>query len=171
MEEYKNWIKLIAFPFALAKQSMKEEDLYSILDSADYMATARPASMINLNNCGSACALDSVITGLFAHFQLPKNKVYEDPHRQAIYQWFQQVSQEKNVKSLIALFRHFPHEEQFHVLGRPKDAVEFLMYLLKIFTKDITGTKLFKTVNEQGQVTCARVDKESTPVQYMSAIE
>lgn len=171
MEEYTRIMTLACIPYAIARRTKSLKDLYFILDSTDHLENMNRPDHISLANCGDSCALDAVITSLFSHFKLPENRHYENKHRAKINNWFQSVNRKQDIKTLTPLFKNFPHEDDFFVLGEPKDAIEFLMYLLKIFSKDVVSTKIFKTVNSNGSITCARVDKESSPVQYISAID
>jgi hypothetical protein len=169
MEEYARIMTLACIPYALAKKTKPMKDLYFVLDSADYLENMKRPEYISLANCGHSCALDAVITSLFSHFKLPTNGHYENETRTKINTWLQSAHQKRDITTLAPLFKNFPHEDDFFELGKPKDAIEFLMYLLKIFSKDVVSTKIFKTVNSSGSITCARVDKESSPVQYISA--
>lgn len=171
MEEYTRTVTLVCIPYAISKQTKSMKDLYFILDSADLLENMNSPIHISLANCGNSCALDAVVTSLFSHFKLQKDKQYENKERAKINNWLQSVNKEQDIKTLVPLFKNFYHEDNFHILGEPKDAIEFLMYLLKIFSKDIVSTKIFKTVNSKGSVICARLDKESSPVQYISAID
>lgn len=170
MEEYTRTVTLACIPYALAKKTKHVKDLYFILDSADHLENMKRPEHINLKNCGESCALDAVITSLFSHFKIPERQ-YENKARAEIKSWLQSAHEKQDIKTLVPLFKNFHHEDKFFVLGEPKDPIEFLMYLLKIFNKDVVSTKIFKTVNSKGSITCARVDKESSPVQYISAID
>lgn len=171
MEDYRRKVALVCLPFAIAQKTQPLNKLYFILDSADYLENmSKKSTKINLVNCGDSCAIDSVLTALFSHFKLfPKE--YENKTRENISKWFSSIEAKTDISSLVPMFKSFPHEDNFHALNEPKDAIEFLMYLFKIFNRDITGTKIFKTINVRGTVTCARVDKESSPIQYISAVE
>lgn len=171
MEEYMRKVTLTCIPLAIAKMAKPLPDIHLLLDSADELQNMSEPTFLKLRNCGESCSIDSVLTALFSHFRFQPGKEFKDTHRQDVYNWIQNISYKDDITRLTPLFIHFPHEENFHKLGQAKDAIEFLMYFLRIFHKDILGTKIFKTLDNKGLVTCARIDKESSPVQFISAME
>ena len=141
--------------------------LFRKLDEASLLETVRVPRMIGFRNAGNTCAMDSVLVALLAHFA-DFGTDHKHPVRRKIAQWIENVDQCESVCDLVPLFKSFPSEDNFHVLGQPKDAVEFLIYFLKIFSHYVTSTKVFKTIN-RGVVTFASIDRNSSPVQYVPA--
>lgn len=161
MEEYSRMMTLACIPYAMAKKTKPAKDLYAILDSVDHLKPINRPKRINLETRGDFRALNVVLTALFSHFEFDghcKNKARAD-----IFDWLRSIRQKRDIGTLLSLFKKFDNN-----FTPPKDAIAFLYYLLKIFNRDVVSTKIFKTVGPEGSITCARIDKESSPVQYIS---
>ena len=172
MEEYKRTVTSVCVPYALKKSRITGtvKDIRRVLDSVDRLDNMRVPTRVCLENRLNSCAIDSVLAALFSHFKLTDYSGNNSKIAK-ISEWLQNIENQSDISTLAPLFKPFPHEDDFYLLGKQKDAAEFLMYLLRIFSDAITGVKIFKTVDLKGNVTCARVDKTSSPVQYISAVD
>lgn len=140
---------------------------FKSMDTRSNIEVINRPKIMRLVNIGNTCAIDSVLCALFAHFtELNHNRDYTNVARRKIAEWSENVHD--SISELVPLFKSFPSEDDFHVVGEPKDAIEFLIYFLKIFSKDVVSTKVFKTING-GVVTFASIDRYSSPVQYIPA--
>lgn len=139
--------------------------LFRKLDSDSHLEAAIRPNMITLRNCGNTCAIDSVLVALFSYFT-DVGSAYEQDGQRKIAEWVANIHKHETISGLLPLLGKFPSEEKFHIAGNPKDAVEFLLYFLKIFSDYICSTKVFKTINNN-VVTYARIDRKSSPVQYV----
>lgn len=141
--------------------------LFRTLDESSQLEAVRKPKMSRLANMGNTCAIDSVLSALFAHFTEMKTE-HKHPAKIKIAEWVKDIEARESIADLVPSFKSFPSEDNFHSVGAPRDAIEFLMYFLKIFSEDIVSTKVFKTVN-RGVVTSASIDRKSSPVQYVPA--
>ena len=169
MEGYGDIVTEVCFPYALRNKTKELTFLYGKLDESSYLSNIQSPTRTKLNNIGNTCAIDSVLTAMFAHYpEFCHNVEHKNKARSQIVEWVKTISSQVSIENLVGLFGAFPSEDNFHILGDPKDAIEFLLYFLKIFAKDVTSTKIFKTINK-GIVTCTTIDRESSPVQYIPA--
>ena len=139
--------------------------LFRKLDTDSHLEAAVRPNIVRLRNCGNTCAIDSVLAALFA-YSVDLGSGHKHPATRNIVEWVANICDHESVSDLLPFFKAFPNEENFHIAGSSKDAIEFLIYFLKIFSGHVCSTKVFKTIN-RGVVTFASIDRKSSPVQYV----
>lgn len=148
-----------------ALNSSDRLDFFKQVDNVSQLEAVTRPKMSKLKNIGNTCAIDSVLTALFAHFT-ELGVEFRNPQRRNIAEWVSRIDEHESIEDLVTMFRSFPSEDNFHIVGQPKDAIEFLMYFLKIYADSICSTKVFKSIKKE-LVTFASIDRKSSPVQYV----
>jgi hypothetical protein len=173
MEEYTREILEICIPFAIAQKTIDPKTLYGLMDKVAFVKIMEPTRNIHLLQSGNSCALDSVLVALFSFMpdtiDTILEKKFEDPAKQELQKYLKTLNEIKTIEELRKIFHQFPHKENFQVAST-KDAGEFLIFLLEIFQEELnTAVKLFQSINTKGEITYSRIDRESSPIQYITS--
>lgn len=170
MDNFKQSIISICLPFAIVKNKMDAVVLYNNLDAITEIKMIEPVKNIHLTNNKNSCALDSILVALFSFtpniISTILNTNYKDVKIVELQRALRNLENVPDITNLRIALKSWPHVEKYSTPGI-KDAGEFLIYLLAIFPEINTSVKVFQTVVEN-IVTCSRVDKTSSPIQYIS---
>lgn len=161
----------VCLPYAISRNAKDPEFLFKTLDEVSSITPLNIPKRIMLRNCGSSCALDSVLTAIFSHdhCRYVKHILKSDKKdktanlRKALNTLYHTTT----ISDIKKEFKAFPHDEKFYD-GGTKDAGEFLTYLFTIFQQELSCVKLFQMTDKDNKFIYSRVDRTSLPIMYVT---